>query len=226
MYVVFKTKSDLLSNYLKHYLQTKKFNNQIKNNTAGSVRQSLNFSAFEFFDFLYPKSKTEQQKIVEVLGGIDEDIEKTQEVIRVTEKLRHGLMQLLFTHGIGDTKFTLKKLEELATISTGTTPSTSKKEYYEGSNPFIKTGEIVNKKIEQTDVYISDKAVKAYRLKKYQPGTILVAMYGQGKTRGQTAILGIDACITQNAAAIEPSKNINSEYLWFFLRSQYELLRD
>lgn len=179
----------------------------------------------------------EQQKIAEVLGTLDEDIEKTKEVIVTTEKLKKGLMQDLFTRGIGHAKFKgtelgeipegweIMKIGDVATLSTGTTPSTSKKSYYSGITPFVKTGEIVNNKIINTKVYVSDEAVKNYRLKKYQPGTVLMAMYGQGKTRGQTSLLDIEACTTQNAAAIEPNENITSEYLWILLKGQYEQLR-
>ena len=47
-----------------------------------------------------------------------------------------------------------------------------------------------------------------------------MAMYGQGKTRGQVAILNIAATTTQNAAAIVPSSDLSSEYLWYWLRGQ------
>jgi type I restriction enzyme S subunit len=50
-------------------------------------------------------------------------------------------------------------------------------------------------------------------------------MYGQGKTRGNCSILGIPAYITQNAAAIEPTETLNTQYLWQYLRSQYDNLR-
>ncbi len=197
----------------------------VSNQNIPNTGYNRHFKFLKDIEVIVPESKPEQQKIAEILGAVDEDIAKTQEVIEATEKLKRGLMQQLFTRGIGHTKFKNVRLEEVSKISTGTTPSTNKQEYYEGENPFIKTGEIVNEKITRAEVYISDQAVKDYRLKKYQPGTILVAMYGQGKTRGQTALLEIEACTTQNAAAIEPSKDINATYLWFFLKSQYELLR-
>lgn len=188
-------------------------------------------------EMTYPESKKEQQKIAEVLGAVDQEIEKTKEVIKATEKLKKGLMQKLFTKGIGHTKFKQTELgeipeswdvvdlENVAQLSTGTTPSTSKKSYYEGEIAFIKTGQVVNNRITQAEVHVSEEAVDDYRLKKYKPGTVFMAMYGQGKTRGQVALLEIEACTTQNAAAIEPSKKLDSEYLWFFFKSQYERLR-
>ncbi|MEI6843017.1 MAG: restriction endonuclease subunit S [bacterium] len=212
-------------NFRAYFCNARDVLRQFEKASVGATRYTISKGKFESIQVLIPESKKEQQKIAEILGTVDKDIAKTQEVIEATDKLKRGLMKDLFTSGTGKTKFVFRNLEELATISTGTTPSTGKKEYYEGNNPFIKTGEIVNKKIERAEVHISDKAVQDYRLKRYQPGTILVAMYGQGKTRGQTALLKIEACTTQNAAAIEPNTEIDSEYLWLFLKSQYELLR-
>ena len=205
--------------FLAYYLQEEhsKKSFDYQNKAHPSVIQEL-------YEVVKPPIK-EQQKIAEILVTVDEDLVNIQKVIEKTEKLKFGLMQQLFTCGIRNTKFKKVKLGDISKISTGTTPSTNKKDYYIGDNPFIKTGEIINERIRETNIFISDQAVKDYRLKKYQPGTILVAMYGQGKTRGQTALLDIEACITQNAAAIEPIKDIDSVYLWFFLKSQYELLR-
>jgi type I restriction enzyme S subunit len=84
----------------------------------------------------------------------------------------------------GNTNFV--NLGDYANVSTGTTPSTSQKDYYEGTNAYIKTGDIDSNPIRHASIFVSDSAIKKYRLKKYEPGTILLAMYGQGKTRGNT----------------------------------------
>lgn len=117
------------------------------------------------------------------------------------------------------------KLENLCSISTGTTPSTKCKDYYEGSTPFIKTAEVRNDRIKEASIFVSQKAIEDYRLKVYPPGTVLMAMYGQGKTRGQVSILEIAATTTQNAAAMVPSSALVSEFLWYWLLGQYGHLR-
>ena len=70
-------------------------------------------------------------------------------------------------------------------------------------------------------------AVKAHRLRVYPPGTLLVALYGQGKTRGQVAELGISAAINQACAAICPLEGIQSmqPYLKLLLEKQYDEMR-
>src|SRR5579884_4296290 len=56
-------------------------------------------------------------------------------------------------------------------------------------------------------------------------GTILVALIGQGKTRGMTARLEIDACINQNVAYVSPGSALNGLFLFHYLRTQYDPLR-
>ena len=57
-------------------------------------------------------------------------------------------------------------------------------------------------------------------------GTLLIAMYGQGKTRGMTAYLGIEASTNQACACILPSKVINQKFLWYYFILSYDKLRD
>lgn len=195
-------------------------------------------SQYQELEIVVPSSIKEQEKIAEILSAIDLEIQKIESLVACTSKLKKGVMVDLLSRGIGHkdfkkseigpvpTKWEVKKFGEIASLSTGTTPSTSNKNYYQGNIPFIKTGEIVNSRISNTNTFISEEAFVAYGLKKYKPGTILLAMYGQGKTRGQSALLDIEACTTQNAAAIVPSDKINSEFLWLFLLSQYLVLRE
>src|SRR6266576_967252 len=67
MYVVFVTKAMLQSSYLKHYTETYNFRRDVINGTAGSVRESLKFSAFQHFAFQFPASRLEQIRIAEIL---------------------------------------------------------------------------------------------------------------------------------------------------------------
>ena len=85
---------------------------KLKKMGAGSTFPELSAGDLKKHSLLLPPLK-EQQKIVEVLGAVDEEIEKTKEVIKATEKLKKGLMQQLFTRGIGHTKFKQTELGEI-----------------------------------------------------------------------------------------------------------------
>jgi type I restriction enzyme, S subunit len=83
-------------------------------------------------------------------------------------------------------------LGTLARLSTGGTPSRERPEYWNGSIPWVKTGEVNYEVIRSTEESISKAGIENSSAKVYPPGTLLVAMYGQGVTRGRAAILGID----------------------------------
>lgn len=85
----------------------------VLNQKIPNTGYNRHFKFFKDIKVVIPQSKTEQKKIAEVLGTVDEDIAKTQEVIEATEKLKRGLMQQLFTCGIGHTKFKETKIGQI-----------------------------------------------------------------------------------------------------------------
>jgi len=117
-------------------------------------------------------------------------------------------------------------LGTLARLSTGGTPSRERSEYWNGSIPWVKTGEVNYRVIRSTEESISRAGIENSSAKVYPPGTLLVAMYGQGVTRGRAAILGIDAAINQACAAITVGKELDVSFLFFAFRHQYQSIRD
>nr|WP_106780843.1 restriction endonuclease subunit S [Lysinibacillus timonensis] len=121
------------------------------------------------------------------------------------------------------------RLGELATITSGSTPLKSNTEYYlDGSIPWITSGETRNSVITVADNYITEKALKECSLTLYPKGTLIMAMYGQGKTRGQVSELGIEATTNQACAAIELylQDPILKEYVKTCLMSVYNSIRE
>ena len=118
------------------------------------------------------------------------------------------------------------RLETLAEVKTGGTPSRDVPEYFDGNISWVKTTEVVNEVIYETSEKISEAGLKASNCEVFPVGTILVAMYGQGLTRGRTGKLGIPATTNQACAAILPSSKISTDYLWTFLKLSYNEIRD
>lgn len=234
MYVVFSTKDELLNDYLQYYIQSPRFSVQVSNNTAGSVRKSLNFNAFEHFDYVYPESKQEQKKIVEVLASVDEEMQKTKEVIKATEKLKKGLMQKLFTQGIGHTKFKqtelgeipdgwkLRRLGDIADISRGGSPRPIEAFITSDSKGYnwLKIGDI---KPGSKYVYETKEKIKKEGLTKTTLVEIGDFILSNSMSFGRPYIMKTNACIHDGWLAF---KNINSdiidkEYLYYLLLSDY-----
>ncbi|BAZ00152.1 restriction modification system DNA specificity domain protein [Tolypothrix tenuis PCC 7101] len=95
------------------------------------------------------------------------------------------------------------RLDDISDIGTGSTPLTSNREYYiDGNIPWITSTATSQEFINSADIFITESAVADYRLRIYQPGALIVALYGQGKTRGQISQLRIAATINQACAAI------------------------
>lgn len=127
----------------------------------------------------------EQEAISHVLRTVQEAIEATEQVIDATRELKRSLMNHLFTYGpvpvdeaeqvplreteIGSVPehWRLVELGQVSRISTGTTPSTKRQDYYSGDIPFIKTSEINNTIINSAKVCVSEQAVEDYRLQRW-----------------------------------------------------------
>ncbi len=120
-----------------------------------------------------------------------------------------------------------KVLGDYAETTSGSTPSRSNKHYWEPADiAWVKTGEVAFAPIASTEESISKAALAECSLTLLPPKTILVAMYGQGKTRGQSAILEIPATTNQACFAILPNDTWEPDFLYLWLTSSYQDLRD
>ncbi|MCH7688570.1 MAG: restriction endonuclease subunit S [Planctomycetes bacterium] len=120
----------------------------------------------------------------------------------------------------------VRTLGDTCTLATGGTPSRTVPEYWNGEIPWVKTGEVNYTIISKTEECISKLGLENSAAKMYPAGTLLVAMYGQGVTRGRAGILGIDATINQACAAITVSDQIRSDFLFYALKAHYERIRE
>jgi type I restriction enzyme, S subunit len=117
-------------------------------------------------------------------------------------------------------------LGEIARITSGGTPDRAEPSYWDGTIPWVTTSEIHFNTITDTAEKISAAGLKNSSAKLFPAGTLLMAMYGQGKTRGQVAKLGIEAATSQNSAAILFGDGYDPGFYYHFLAWQYESIRD
>lgn len=108
-----------------------------------------------------------------------------------------------------------KQLGEITTSFSGGTPKSGNKTYYEGNIPFIRSGEIKSK---QTELSISDDALKDSSAKMVEKGDILYALYGA--TSGEVAISQINGAINQAILAIKPNSGYSSEFIMNYLKKE------
>lgn len=127
--------------------------------------------------------------------------------------------------GVIPVEWELKPLGELASVSSGGTPSRSNPQYWGGNIPWITTSEVGFYTITHAEQFITPEGLKNSAAKLFSPGTLLIALYGQGKTRGKIGILGIEAATNQACAAICLGRGVLPEFTFHFLASQYENIR-
>ena len=119
------------------------------------------------------------------------------------------------------------KLGKIATVETGKTPLRSNKQFWDnGTINWATTTEVNETYIVSTNEKITNQAVAELKMKILPINTILLAMYGQGKTRGKVALLRIESTINQAFASIKPNKNYSTNFIFNYLDKSYEKIRD
>lgn len=116
-------------------------------------------------------------------------------------------------------------LGDIGEVFVGSTPSRSRQAFWGGNIPWVSSGEVAFGRIRETRETITEAGLgRAARL--HPSGTVLLAMIGEGKTRGQAAILDVAAAHNQNSAAIRLEKNrCLPEWLFYVLMARYEETR-
>ncbi len=123
-------------------------------------------------------------------------------------------------------KYRMVRVGDLCKISSGGTPSRKNPAYFGGDISWVKTTEVRDSIILETEETITQLGLENSSAKVYPNGSLIVAMYGQGATRGRTAKLGIEAATNQACAVLTDfSEQIETDYLWYYLMSEYEDLR-
>jgi type I restriction enzyme S subunit len=196
----------------------------------------INKSVFENHIIALPNI-LEQNKIASILSTVDDKIDAISERITQTQQLKNGLMQRLLTKGFGHTKFKdsplgeipdswrIKSIGEFAEVTAGATPSTKESKYWGGNIPWMNSGEINLRRIKSVEGRITELGFKSSSTKMIPPFSILIALAGQGKTRGKVAMNGIELCTNQSLAAIMNLQLVVPEFLFQNLDLRYIELR-
>lgn len=126
-----------------------------------------------------------------------------------------------------DSKWPIAKIGDIATLMTGGTPLTSKKEYYGGNIKWLVSGDINKGEIFDCDGRITDLALKESNAKLLPVSSVLIALNGQGKTRGMVAMLRVEATCNQSLVSINPDRSkLIPEFLFYVLKGKYQEIRD
>lgn len=220
---------------MMHYLNV--FN--YKGYVNGTTRLKLTQGSMNTIPIPLPPL-AEQRRIVERIESLFEKLDRAKELAQNAldsfETRKAAILHKAFTgeltahwreqNGVGMESWEDATLGRICNIGSGGTPSRTRPQFYEGDIPWVKTGEIDWNIITSTEEHITAEAIENSSAKIFPAGTILVAMYGQGLTRGRAAILGINATTNQAVCALQPSEKILNYYLYYYFACNYWELRE
>lgn len=224
---VVRASEKVLPEWIHFYLRRKETLDAAMRTFTGAVgQQRVPPSFLENLELPLP-SVDEQYRIAACLKAqlaeVDIARQAAQAQMQDAALLRKRILRQSFA-ALHDTPH--KVLGEWARTTSGSTPPRGDKRYWSPAEiPWVKTGEVAFAHIARTEEAISRQALAECSLMLLPPQTVLIAMYGQGKTRGQSAILEIEATTNQACFAILPNETWDAEFLHHWLMASYEELR-
>ena len=198
----------------------------IKARASGSVRDNLKLEMLK--EMTIPDiSKEEQRFCAQILDRLQKLIQLRKQELQKLDDLIKARFIEMFGSPESDEKYPQIAIKDFTEVISGGTPDRKNNEYWEnGIVPWVKTTELQNNHINVVEEYITEKGLNESSAKVIPKNTVLIAMYGQGKTRGMTAILGIPASTNQACACILPCEKVEPKYLWQYMIMSYDRLRN
>jgi type I restriction enzyme, S subunit len=244
-YLALRTANDVMPEYGYQFLNVWDGTKAIYGYGSG-LRQNLDFSHFKRMPVPVPPAD-EQATIVRFLdwanGRLERAIRAKRKVIALLNEQKQAIIEQAVTRGLclslplkpsgvpwlGDIPqhWEMWRIGQFAKVGNGSTPSRANPSYWDGgSYPWLNSSQVNRGRIRSADQFVTPRALRECHLPKVPAGSLLVAITGQGKTRGMAAILDVEATINQHVAYIAPRGPVAStEFLHLALAAAYRPLR-
>lgn len=230
-YSVLRVKPSLLLKYLKYLSETIYFQQTCFQSSVGVDVEKMIFDLDKWlgYKFQIPRLE-EQQSIVDILDTWEKAIDLGKKQIDSKHQLQKTLEDQLLNGKKRFPGFTDDWIDyhlgEIATLATGGTPDTKRREYWGGNIPWMNSGEINLRYVHHVDGRITTLGLENSNAKMVPVNSVLIALAGQGKTRGMVAVNYIETTTNQSIAAIIPNPDIiDFQFLFHSLNYRYQKLR-
>ena len=213
--------------WLCYLLQSPGFQSKFAEFVAGGAIPNVNLQQIRSLEI--PCIGVDQQRQIAArlkaqLAEVETARQAVQVQLRDAAFLRQRLLRQTFD-ALADGPH--KVLGEWATITSGVTPARDRSDYWQPAEvPWVKTGEIDFAPITSVQESISKKALAECSLSLLPPKTVLVAITGEGKTRGRSAVLEVAATTNQHSVSILPNDTWDAYFLQLWMQSSYHDLRE
>lgn len=240
-FISFKFKKEYVADFYQGYFESNAHGRQLLRYITSGARSDglLNIKPDDFFSIVLPTpvDNCESIKIANCLSSIKDLIDSQERKLEALRFHKKGLIEKLlpkvgeltpklrFSEFRNSVEWTLSDIDGISKVSSGGTPSRSQSEYWNGSIPWVTTTLINFNTIYEANECITESGLKNSSAKVFPKNTILMAMYGQGKTRGQVAVLGIKASINQACAAFTLKECVSTDFTFQCLAARYEEIR-
>lgn len=202
---------------------------QVRGRSNATINQ-ITKKDFQSIQVTVPK-KPEQEEIARTLSQFDTYIDDLAELIEKKKGIREGALEDLISGKTRIRGFCSERKEYsindiTRAVITGGTPSTARQEYYGGDIPWLSSTEIHQKRITKPTAYITEMGLQNSSAKIAPEKSVLIALAGQGKTRGTAAYLTKPMALNQSLAALITNEKCNPEFLYYLIESMYLPLRE
>ena len=213
--------------YIKYLVTGEKFTKYLMSRTSGANYPAVREDDIRSFQICVP-SIAEQEKIVAELDCLSGIIEKKKQQLKELDNLAQSIFYEMFGDPVENDKgWEQKTIGSFSKCVAGATPSTKVKEYWDGGTiPWLSSGEVGNGRIYATEKHITQEGYDNASTKLIPPHTVVMALAGQGKTRGTVGVAEIPLCTNQSICSIITNDGVNVDFLYYQLRYLYHELRD
>ena len=213
-----RPKYKMAAGYLGYFLNSNHFHNQLLPYIAGSKVSSVNRTSIARTYISYPDSLPAQRRIAAILSSADKVIEQTRQLIGKYKSIKQGMMEDLLKPKEGWKKV---KLGEVGEIVTGSTPTTTKLEYWDGEYNFYSPADF------DDNVYCAktDRTITVAGMKTGRPipaNSIMVACIA---SIGKIAVNKTDGITNQQINTIIPFDDYNFLFLYYLLLFNAEMIK-
>lgn len=215
-----------VADYLGKYFQSGVYRRKISEVAIGANINNIRNEHIDSLELpIYEPAQA--QRIVEKIGLLQNIIDNRKYELSKLDELIKARFVELFGDPESAEKYPQIAIKDFTDVISGGTPDRKNNQYWEnGTVPWVKTTELQNNRINSVEECITEKGLNESSAKVVPENTVLIAMYGQGKTRGMTAILGIPASTNQACACILPCETVVPKYLWQYMIMSYDRLRN
>lgn len=213
------------TDYFQYFFQSPAYRKRISELAAGANINNIRNEHIDGLAFYLPDIST-QRRIADTLDKVSEGIGLCRKILGELDLMVKAKFGEMFGDAHNNSAFPYKNIGDLTTVTSGGTPDRENNLYWDDGNiRWVKTTELQNCTICDTEEKITKLGLENSSAKLVPAGSVLIAMYGQGKTRGMTAYLENESATNQACACILPSSKINQKYLWKYLMLSYDKLR-